>query len=145
MMDEHWQRNALEYQVVMWQKVCGQSVEFLQLHLEYKMRRGYTPLNLIRQKPKLLLGYPCQTDASQSDFSVSGCEIGSQGSLEIVINGILMKTYIGRHITTVEWCIGEELVFFREDPFSRLQEGKFQNLITEENYFQRTLKAHFQV
>lgn len=76
---------------------------------------------------------------------MSGCEIGPQGSLEIVTNGILMKTYIGRHMATVEWCIGEELVFFREDPFSRLQEGKFQNLITEENYSQRLLKARFQV
>ena len=63
---------------------------------------------------------------------MSGGKVGPEDSLEIVINEALIKIYIGLHMTTVERCIGEELVSFREDPSSRRKEGKFHNLISTE-------------
>ena len=39
-----------------------------------------------------------------------------------------------------EWFIGEELVYFREDPSSRLKTDKFYNIINDENSSQRTLR-----
>ena len=43
-------------------------------------------------------------------------------------------------MATVEWCIGEELVAFREDPSSRLNADKFHNIINGKNYSQPALR-----
>ena len=60
---------------------------------------------------------------------MSGFEIRPEGSLEIVINGRLINTYIGLHMTSS--C--EELVSFREDLSSCQQAGKFHDFTPKEH------------